>query len=75
MAITRPSWRKRGPLYTEYGIQIRCVQKDQTGSVSTCMFEPFIAKTEGKKQEVTKMTEPEITLKNCLDKMSYQNQI
>ncbi|CAB4029781.1 DNA-directed RNA polymerase I subunit RPA2-like, partial [Paramuricea clavata] len=32
LAITRSSWRKRGPLYTEYGIQIRCVQKDQTGN-------------------------------------------
>lgn len=38
LAITRPSWRKRGPLYTEYGIQIRCVQKDQTGNVSWPSF-------------------------------------
>lgn len=35
MAITRPSWKTRGPLYTEYGIQIRCVRKDQTAVVST----------------------------------------
>ncbi|XP_015771434.1 PREDICTED: DNA-directed RNA polymerase I subunit RPA2-like [Acropora digitifera] len=30
LAIARPSWKSRGPLYTEYGIQIRCVRKDQT---------------------------------------------
>ncbi|XP_074622886.1 DNA-directed RNA polymerase I subunit RPA2-like [Acropora palmata] len=30
LAVARPSWKSRGPLYTEYGIQIRCVRKDQT---------------------------------------------
>lgn len=35
LAIARPSWKNRGALYTEYGIQIRCVRKDQTGSVCT----------------------------------------
>ncbi|CAH3030121.1 unnamed protein product [Porites evermanni] len=30
LAITRPSWKSRGPLYTEYGIQMRSVRKDQT---------------------------------------------
>ena len=34
VAITRPSWKQRGPLYTEYGIQMRSVRKDQTAVVS-----------------------------------------
>ncbi|XP_046846262.1 DNA-directed RNA polymerase I subunit RPA2-like [Xenia sp. Carnegie-2017] len=32
LALVRASWKKRGPLFTEYGVQIRCVQKDQTGN-------------------------------------------
>lgn len=35
LAVVRPSWKKRGPLYTEFGIQMRCVQRDQAGVVST----------------------------------------
>lgn len=34
MAIVRPSWKNRGPMYTEYGITVRCVRKDQTAAVS-----------------------------------------
>ena len=34
MGIIRQSWKGRGPLYTEYGISIRCVRKDQTAAVS-----------------------------------------
>jgi len=30
LAVIRPSWKGRGPLYTEYGIQMRSVRKDQT---------------------------------------------
>ena len=35
MAIVRQSWKSRGPLYTEYGVSIHCVRKDQTSSVSS----------------------------------------
>ena len=34
LAINRPSWRKRGSLFTEHGIIMRCVRKDQTSAVS-----------------------------------------
>ena len=34
IAITRSSWKSRGPAYTEYGISISCARKDQTFSVS-----------------------------------------
>ncbi|KAL9968326.1 hypothetical protein ACROYT_G026687 [Oculina patagonica] len=34
IAIIRPSWKSRGPLYTEYGVQMRSVRKDQTAVVS-----------------------------------------
>ena len=30
MAIVRPSFQKRGPQYTPYGVMIRCVRPDQT---------------------------------------------
>eukprot|EP00731_Ephydatia_muelleri_P007732 Em0004g70a len=32
IAITRSSWKSRGPAYTEYGISISCARKDQTFS-------------------------------------------
>eukprot|EP00058_Branchiostoma_floridae_P014006 XP_002599494.1 hypothetical protein BRAFLDRAFT_223894 [Branchiostoma floridae] len=32
MAIVRPSWKGRGKLYTEYGVSMRCVTKDQTAA-------------------------------------------
>ena len=46
LALTRPSFKKRGGLYTEYGSTIRCVRRDQTAqtvtvhylSNGTCMF-------------------------------------
>lgn len=38
MAIVRPTWKNRGPLYTEYGIQMRSVRKDQTAVVSTSIM-------------------------------------
>jgi DNA-directed RNA polymerase I subunit RPA2 len=31
MALVRPSWKSRGATYTEYGITIHCVGKDQIG--------------------------------------------
>ncbi|CAH3126705.1 unnamed protein product [Pocillopora meandrina] len=30
VAVQRPSWKTRGTMYTEYGIQMRSVRKDQT---------------------------------------------
>ncbi|KAL3881451.1 hypothetical protein ACJMK2_027893, partial [Sinanodonta woodiana] len=30
--IMRPSWKNRGSFYTEYGVSMRCVKHDQTGS-------------------------------------------
>lgn len=34
LAVKRPSWKTRGVLFSEYGIQIRCVTNDQTTMVS-----------------------------------------
>jgi len=33
LAFCRPSWKNRGPNYTEFGVQMRCVKRDQTSSV------------------------------------------
>jgi DNA-directed RNA polymerase I subunit RPA2 len=33
LAIIRPSWKIRGPLFTEYGVMMRCVRKDQSAEV------------------------------------------
>ncbi|XP_068747280.1 DNA-directed RNA polymerase I subunit RPA2-like [Montipora capricornis] len=30
IATIRPSWKSKGPLFTEYGMLMRCVRKDQT---------------------------------------------
>jgi DNA-directed RNA polymerase I subunit RPA2 len=38
IAISRPSWRNRGALYTEYGVQIRCVRRDQSSSTLTLHY-------------------------------------
>jgi DNA-directed RNA polymerase I subunit RPA2 len=38
IAISRPSWKNRGALYTEYGIQIRSVRKDQSSSTLTLHY-------------------------------------
>lgn len=35
--MQRDGWKKRGDLFTEYGITIRCVRSDQSGSVSKCI--------------------------------------
>ncbi|XP_065889347.1 DNA-directed RNA polymerase I subunit RPA2-like [Dysidea avara] len=32
IAIIRPSWKSRGSLFTEYGVSVRSVRKDQTSS-------------------------------------------
>lgn len=34
VAIKRSSWRARGALFSDVGLQIRCVKKDQTATVS-----------------------------------------
>lgn len=34
LAIKRSSWKTRGALFSEYGVQIRCVTNDQTATVS-----------------------------------------
>jgi hypothetical protein len=31
--MSRPSWKSRGKQYTDYGVQIKCVRQDQTGTV------------------------------------------
>lgn len=38
IALTRSSWKNRGPAYTEYGISISCTRKDQTFSVSVLLL-------------------------------------
>ena len=35
LGITRPSFTKRGPLYTNFGTQIRCVRPDQSAQTVT----------------------------------------
>ena len=34
LAIIRNSWADKGPLFTEYGVTIRCVGKDQSQMVN-----------------------------------------
>ena len=36
--MVRNSWKQRGPLFTEYGVSIRSVQKDQTGNTSVLHY-------------------------------------
>ena len=43
IAISRPSWRNRGALYTEYGVQIRCVRRDQSSSVGDLPPSPSLS--------------------------------
>ena len=43
IAISRPSWRNRGALYTEYGVQIRCVRRDQSSSVGNLPPSPSLS--------------------------------
>lgn len=38
MALKRQSMASRGPLYTEYGVQIRCVRPDQTSQTLTMHY-------------------------------------
>jgi DNA-directed RNA polymerase I subunit RPA2 len=38
MAILRQSWKQKGPLFTEYGVTIRCVRRDQTASNMTLHY-------------------------------------
>ncbi len=33
--MIRNSWKGRGPLFTEFGVSVRSVKEDQTGTVST----------------------------------------
>ena len=33
--MSRPSWKNRGPQYTEYGVSMRSVMADRTAAVST----------------------------------------
>lgn len=54
MALIRPSFAKRGQLYTHYGCQMRCVRPDQTSqtvylhylSDGNCMFRSSYRKSE-----------------------------
>ncbi|KFM66880.1 DNA-directed RNA polymerase I subunit RPA2, partial [Stegodyphus mimosarum] len=32
IAMERPNWKKRGDMFTEFGVSIRCVRSDQSGS-------------------------------------------
>lgn len=34
LAMVRPSWKNRGRMYSEYGVTLRSVKPDQTGTVS-----------------------------------------
>ncbi|KAF2495544.1 beta and beta-prime subunits of DNA dependent RNA-polymerase [Lophium mytilinum] len=38
MAITRPSFANRGPTYSKFGVQIRCVRKDQTSQTNVLHY-------------------------------------
>jgi DNA-directed RNA polymerase I subunit RPA2 len=38
MGIIRPSFSKRGPKYTEYGVSIRCVRSDQSSQTITLHY-------------------------------------
>ncbi len=34
LAMNRPSWKNRGPAYSEYGVSIKCTKSDHTSTVS-----------------------------------------
>uniref|UniRef100_A0A2C9JZV8 DNA-directed RNA polymerase subunit beta n=1 Tax=Biomphalaria glabrata TaxID=6526 RepID=A0A2C9JZV8_BIOGL len=38
LCLTRSSWKKRGPEYTEYGVSIRCVREDQISNTLTLHY-------------------------------------
>ncbi|KAK3108488.1 hypothetical protein FSP39_008990 [Pinctada imbricata] len=38
MCMTRPSWKNRGSQYTEYGVSMRCVRPDQTGTTNVLHY-------------------------------------
>ncbi|KIJ56502.1 hypothetical protein M422DRAFT_197419 [Sphaerobolus stellatus SS14] len=38
ISLLRPSFQNRGPSYTQYGVQIRAVRKDQTGVTNTLHY-------------------------------------
>lgn len=38
MSIVRPSFVNRGPMYTQYGVQIRCVRPDQTSQTNVLHY-------------------------------------
>lgn len=38
VALIRPSFQKRGPTYTDKGVQIRCVRPDQTAQTMTMHY-------------------------------------
>ena len=42
LAIIRNSWADKGPLFTEYGVTIRCVRKDQSQMVRVSHLHSFI---------------------------------
>ena len=49
LAVNRSSWKTRGPLYTEHGVMIRCVRKDQTASVRQREKESLVTNGERKR--------------------------
>ncbi|KAH9496230.1 DNA-directed RNA polymerase I subunit RPA2 [Bulinus truncatus] len=38
LCLTRSSWKKRGPEYTEFGVSIRCVREDQIANTLTLHY-------------------------------------
>jgi len=38
LAMVRNSWKTRGPLFTEFGISIRCILPDQTGNTNVLHY-------------------------------------
>ena len=38
IAMIRATWKQRGPLFTEYGVSVRCVPRDQTGSTNNLHY-------------------------------------
>lgn len=38
IAMVRNSWKSRGPLFTEFGVSIRCVTTDQTGNTNVLHY-------------------------------------
>ncbi|XP_047136154.1 DNA-directed RNA polymerase I subunit RPA2 isoform X2 [Hydra vulgaris] len=38
LAMVRKSWKSRGPLFTEFGVSIRSIQKDQSGNINVLHY-------------------------------------